>query len=109
HCVNIIDSHSWLLLIETMQKIYLMLINSNNHMIKPNEEFEIDVIIKNLENTIRKYIPNFGLNEEKQVLRPSLIHEDARSVDNHSVREEIKTEEENTVNPLPLTARTEKK
>ncbi len=62
HCVNILDSNSWLLLIETMQKIYLMLINSNNHLIKPNEEFDIEIIIKNLEVNIRKFNPNYKIN-----------------------------------------------
>jgi hypothetical protein len=98
HCVNIIDENSWLLLVETMQKIYLMLINSNNHMLKPNEEFEIDVIIKNLEVTIRKYNPDFGLNEEKHVLRQSLLIDDNRS-ENISVREhivEVNNEDNNT-------------
>lgn len=67
HCVNILDSNSWLLLIETMQKIYLMLINSNNHLIKPNEEFDIDVIIKNLETNIRKFNPNYKLNTNEDI------------------------------------------
>lgn len=79
HCVNILDYNSWLLIVDTMQKIYLMLINSNNHMLKPSEEFEIDVIIKNLESNIRKYNPSYGM-EEKSVLknseeRKSISHE----------------------------------
>lgn len=68
HCTNILDYSSWLLLLETMQKIYLMLINSNNHLLKPSEEFEIDVIIKNLESNIKKYNPDYD-KEEKSVLR----------------------------------------
>ncbi len=80
HCVNILDYNSWLLLVETMQKIYLMLINSNHHMLKPNEEFEIDVIIKNLESNIKKYNPDFE-KEEKSVLRsPVRQPEDRKSL-----------------------------
>lgn len=69
HCVNILDSNSWLLLIETMQKIYLMLINSNNHLLKPSEEFDIDVVIKNLEANIRKFNPSYKLVEEKNTIQ----------------------------------------
>jgi hypothetical protein len=98
HCVNIIDLNSWLLLSETMQRIYFMLINSNNNMIKPNEEFEIDVIISNPEVTIRKYFPNFGMNEEKHVLRQSLIDDSAKSQDNNSLKEQPIEEDNCTAN-----------
>lgn len=81
HCNNILDFEAWSLLIETFQKIYLMLINSNNHMLKPSQEFEIDVIIKNLEATIKKYDPEYGVNQERTVLRADLAednHKDMR-------------------------------
>ena len=99
HCVNILDSNSWLLLIETMQKIYLMLINSNNHLIKPNEEFDIDVIIKNLETNIKKYDPNFGVSEEKT--KKSNIDESGNMIieekkNNEETSESNKIQDENS-------------
>ena len=69
HCTNILSCYSWSLLIDTFQRIYLMLINSNNHMLKPNEEFEIDVVIRNLEFTIKKFDPDYGINQERSVLK----------------------------------------
>ena len=64
HClVQILDYNSWVLLIETMQKIYLMLVNTNNYTIKQSEEFEIDLVLNNLELNIRRYNPNFELSE----------------------------------------------
>jgi len=86
HCVNILDSNSWLLLIETMQKIYLMLINSNNHLIKPNEEFDIDVIIKNLETNIRKFNPNYKLktNEDIHINRSNYNNNSNNENNNHN-------------------------
>jgi hypothetical protein len=83
HCFNILDFNSWFLLLDTMQKIYMMLLNSNNHMLKPSEEFEIDVIIKNLEGNIKKYNPNYMINEEKSVLKNvSYIPEERKSLNN---------------------------
>lgn len=72
HCTSIMDCGSWKLLIDTFQKIYLMLINSNNHMLKPSQEFEIDVIIRNLESTIKKYDPEYGNNQERTVLKADM-------------------------------------
>ncbi len=68
HCVQILDFNSWVLILETFQKIYHMLLYSNQHTTKMNEEFNIDVIIKNLENNLRKYYPD---NEDcnKSVLK----------------------------------------
>lgn len=87
HCVNILDYNSWMLLLETMQKIYLMLINSNNHMFKPSEEFEIDVIIRNLENNIKKYNPDYGVNEERSVLKPQNNMEEVKEINEEKSHE----------------------
>jgi len=98
HCVNILDSNSWYLLIETMQKIYLMLINSNNYMLKPNEEFEIDVVIKNLESNMKKYnaIDYVTDSEEKSVLKS--IAEEKKLLNEESKEEILNTEEDTTGN-----------
>jgi hypothetical protein len=54
-------------------------------MFKPSEEFEIDVIIKNLENNIRKYNPDYSANEEKSVLKNINQNEDRKSINNVEV------------------------
>ena len=113
HCVNILDSNSWVLLIETMQKIYLMLINSNNYLLKPNEEFEIDIVIKNLENNMRKYnaFDFTVIKEEKSVLKT--MQDDSNSVYEETKQEGLITEEESVENvkekvlPKSKTAKTE--
>ncbi len=68
YCYQILEYTSWVLLLEAMQKIYYLLLNSNVHSTKQSEEFDIDVLIKNLEENIKKYYPqNFDFT--KSVLR----------------------------------------
>ena len=89
HCTHILDFNAWCLILDTLQKIYLMLLNSNNHMLKPSQEFEIDVIIKNLENTIKKFDPEYGSNQERTVLRVDM--DDAQHINTIKPSNEIMT------------------
>jgi hypothetical protein len=111
HCVNILDSNSWLLLIETMQKIYLLLINTNNHQVKPNEEFDIDIVIKNLEENIRKFKPNYKIKENLTIENDNKIKENIE--DNKDLEKEINLQKEeisnNFNNAITSTETTEKR
>lgn len=71
HCNSIMDYSSWSLLIDVFQKVYMILLNTYNHMLKPDQEFEIDVIIKNMETTIKKYNPKYGIDQERSIIRDS--------------------------------------
>ena len=55
HCVNLLDYSSWLLLLDIIQTLYNILIKSQNYILKPEEQFDIDIISSNLEMNIKKY------------------------------------------------------
>ena len=94
HClVQILDYNSWMLLIETMQKIYLMLVNTNNYSIKQSEEFEIDLVLHNLESNIRRYNPNFELSDSHNEIQKKA------NLENEKIEENIILEENKEVIP----------
>ena len=70
-----LDSNSWILLLNVMQKLYFFLLNLNNQ----KEEYDMDVLIQNLENNIKNCYPNniktykSVLSGEKESTQPHLI------------------------------------
>ena len=87
HCVNLLDSNSWILLIETIQNLYFLLINSGNYLLKINEQFNIDVIMRNIEMNIKKYSYDTPCDEIHEIIKESEINVNftkTNSNNNHS-------------------------
>ena len=99
-CYQILESSSWVLLLEAMQKIYHLLLNSNVHSTKHSEEFDIDILIKNLENNIRKYYPNnFDLNKSVLKIRETPgVGKEIEKEDFNKKEENNENEEKSDVN-----------
>ena len=74
HCVNLLDSNSWILLIETIQNLYFLLINSGNYLLKVNEQFNIDVIMRNIEMNIKKYSYDTPCDEIHEIIKENEIN-----------------------------------
>ena len=71
HCVNLLDYNSWVLLIETIQNLYYVLINSGNYIVKVSDEFNIDVIMNNIELNIKKYSYDTPIDEIHEIIKNS--------------------------------------
>ena len=74
HCVNLLDSNSWVLLIETIQNLYYILIKSGNYLVKITDQFNIDVIMKNIEMNIKKYSYDTPCDEIHEIIKENEIN-----------------------------------
>ena len=99
HCVNLLDSNSWILLIETIQNLYYILINSGNYLVKMSDQFNIDIIMKNIEMNIKKYSYDTPCDEIHEIIKENEIN----------VNSNNNTVNNNNINPLPSPRKNDRK
>ena len=55
HCINLLDYSSWLILIETIQNLYFILIKSSSYTYEYKDQYNINIILNELIENIKKY------------------------------------------------------
>ena len=55
HCINLLDYSSWLILIETIQNLYFILIKSCSFLYNFKNQFNINIVLNDLIENIKKY------------------------------------------------------
>ena len=69
HCINLLDYTSWIIVIETIQNLYYILIKSSSYLYNYKDQFNINVILNNLINNIKKYSYSTDLSELEQIFQ----------------------------------------
>ena len=69
HCINLLDYSSWLILIETIQNLYFILIKSSSYLYNHREQFNINIVLNNLVNNIKKYSYSTDLVEIEKIFQ----------------------------------------
>ena len=85
-CINLLDYSSWIILIETIQNIYYNLIKSSAYLYNYKEQFNINIILNNLVNNIKKYSYSSDLSEIEKIIKDN---ENNQSNNTQSVLPEI--------------------
>ena len=68
HCINLLDYSSWLILIETIQNLYFILIKSSSYLYKYLDQFNINVILNDLIENIKKYSYSTDITEIEKMI-----------------------------------------
>ena len=71
HCINLLDYSSWIILIETIQNLYFILIKSSSYLYNYKEQFNINIILKNLVNNIKTYSYSTDISEIEKLVQES--------------------------------------
>lgn len=69
HCINLLDYSSWIILIETIQNLYFILIKSSSYLYNHREQFNINIILNNLINNIKKYSYSTDILEIEKMIQ----------------------------------------
>ena len=69
HCINLLDYSSWIILIETIQNIYFILIKSSSYLYNYREQFNINIILNNLITNIKKYSYSTDISEIEKMIQ----------------------------------------
>ena len=68
HCINLLDYSSWIILIETIQNLYFILIKSNSYIYEYKEIFNINIILNDMIENIKKYSYSTDINEIEKMI-----------------------------------------
>ena len=68
HCINLLDYSSWLILIETIQNLYFILIKSSSYVYEYKEQFNINIILNDLIENIKKYSYSTDITEIEKMI-----------------------------------------
>ena len=68
HCINLLDYNSWMILLETIQNLYFILIKSNSYLYDYKDQFNINLIMNNLLNNIQKYSFNADISDIQKLI-----------------------------------------
>ena len=55
HCINLLDYSSWIILIETIQALYFILLKSESYLYNYKYQFNISIILNDFIENIKKY------------------------------------------------------
>ena len=80
HCINLLDYSSWLILIETIQNIYFILIKSSSYIHKYKDIFNIYIIVNDLIENIKKYSYSTDLKDIDKMIEKKENIESAFSI-----------------------------
>ena len=74
HCTNLLEKNSWLIFIQTVQNLYFILIKSGYYLYNDKQQFNIEVIMKNIESNIKKYSAESTVVEVQKVVQEDEVN-----------------------------------
>lgn len=80
HCTNLLDKNSWLIFIQTVQNLYFILIKSGYYLYNDKQQFNIDVIMRNIESNIKKYSSESSIIEVQKVVQEDEVNKNINTI-----------------------------
>jgi len=80
HCTNLLEKNSWLIFIQTVQNLYFILIKSGYYLYNDKQQFNIDVIMRNIESNIKKYSFESSITEVQKVVQEDEVNKNINTI-----------------------------
>ena len=69
HCTNLLEKNSWKIFIQIVQNLYFILIKNGYYLYSEKQQFDIEIIMKNILTTIKKYSPESSIVEVQKAVQ----------------------------------------
>ena len=96
HCINLLDKSSWIILIQTVQNLYYTLIKSGYYLYTEKQQFDIEIIMKNIESIIKKYSYESTISEVQQTVKEEEVNTNINSITTSNQPNKTKTKDHKT-------------
>ena len=110
HCTNLLSKNSWLIFIQTIQNLYFILIKSGYYLYNDKQQFNIEIIMKNIESNIKKYSIESSIMEVQKVVQEDEVNKNINTIStsliNHN--KDMKYKKKKTINQLRILTSEEK-
>ena len=80
HCTNLLSKNSWLIFIQTVQNLYFILIKSGYYLYNDKQQFDIEIIMKNIESNIKKYSMESSIYEVQKVVQEDEVNKNINTI-----------------------------
>ena len=80
HCTNLLEKNSWLIFIQTVQNLYFILIKSGYYLYNDKQQFDINIIMKNIESNIKKYSLESTIGEVQKVVQEDEMNKNINTI-----------------------------
>ena len=107
HCTNLLEKNSWLIFIQTVQNLYYILIKSGYYLYNDKQQFNIDVIMRNIESNIKKYSFESSITEVQKVVQEDEVNKNINTIstilptNKGAHNKEIKSKKTKGMNQMP--------
>jgi protein required for attachment to host cells len=79
HCINLLDYSSWIILIETIQNLYFILLKSESYLYNYQDQFNINLILNDFIENIKKYSYKTDITDIEKMMEKKESFEKANS------------------------------
>ena len=79
HCINLLDYSSWIILIETIQNLYFILLKSESYLYNYKDQFNINLILNDFIENIKKYSYKTDITDIEKMMEKKESFEKASS------------------------------
>ena len=80
HCTNLLEKNSWIIFVQAVQNLYFILIKSGYYLYNDKQQFNIDVIMKNIESNIKKYSAESSISEVQKVVQEDELNKNINTI-----------------------------
>ena len=80
HCTNLLEKNSWLIFIQTVQNLYFILIKSGYYLYNDKQQFDINIIMKNIESNIKKYSIESTIVEVQKAVQEDELNKNINTI-----------------------------
>ena len=92
HCTNLLEKNSWKIFIQIVQNLYFILIRNGYYIYSEKQQFDIEIIMKNILTNIKKYSLESSIVEVQKVVLEDEVSKNINNiieVKNNKTKEKI--------------------
>ena len=79
HCTNLLGKNSWKIFVQIVQNLYFILIKNGYYIYSEKQQFDIEIIMKNILTNIKKYSPESSIVEVQKAVQED---EETKNINN---------------------------
>ena len=80
HCTNLLEKNSWKIFVQIVQNLYFILIKNGYYIYSEKQQFDIEVIMKNILTNIKKYSLESTIVEVQKAVQEDEVNKNINNI-----------------------------
>ena len=91
HCTNLLEKNSWKIFLQIVQNLYFILLKNGYYIYGEKQQFEIEIIMKNIYTNIKKYSLESTIVEVQKVVQEDEVNKNINNIMINNTKTKEKT------------------